>query len=100
MFADDTSLLKSGKKGELLLQPDVKRLSSWFISNKLTINVVKCEILSFGIGVPQEPLIVEKRLTYKKSCKYLGLHLDGSLRFREHINYVVQKLNKFCVLIY
>ena len=50
MFADDTSLLKSGKKGELLLQPDVERLSNWFISNKLTINVGKCEIISFGIG--------------------------------------------------
>ena len=33
MFADDTSLLKSGKKGELLLQTDVERLSNWFISN-------------------------------------------------------------------
>ena len=95
MFADDTSLLKSGKKGELLLQPDVERLSNWFISNKLTINVGKCEIISFGIGAPQEPHILEKPLTYKKSCKYLGLHLDGSLRFREHIDYVVKKLNKF-----
>ena len=100
MFADDTSLLKSGKKGELLSQPDVERLSNWFIGNKLTINVGKCEIISFGIGVPQEPHILENPLTYKKSCKYLELYLDGSLRFREHIDYVVKKLNKFCGLFY
>ena len=36
----------------------------------------------------------------KKSCKYLGVHLDGSLRFNHHIDYVVKKLNKFCGLIY
>ena len=33
IFADDTSLLKSAKKGEFLLQPDVERLSNWFVSN-------------------------------------------------------------------
>ena len=100
MFADDTCLLKSGKKGELLLQPDVERLTKWFLSNKLTINVGKYEIVSFGIGVPQEPHILEKPLTCEKSCKYLGLHLDGLLRFREHIDFGVKKLNKFCGLIY
>ena len=60
MFAEYTSLLKSGKKGEFLLQPDVERLSNWFISNKLTINIRKCEIFSFGIGVSQEPHTLEK----------------------------------------
>ena len=39
-------------------------------------------------------------LTYKESCKYLGLHLDGSLRFREHIDYVVKKRNQFSGLIH
>ena len=76
MFADDTSLLTCGKNDELLLQPVVERLSNWFNSNKLTINAGKCEIISFGIGAPQEPHLSEKSLTYKKSCKYLVLHLD------------------------
>ena len=66
----------------------------------VTINVGNCEIISIRIGVPQEPHILGKPLTYKKSCKYLGLHLGGSLRFREHIDYVVKKLNMFCGLIY
>ena len=69
MFVDDTSLLKSGKKGELLLQPDVERLSNWFISNKLSINVGKSEFFSFGIGFPEEFDLLVKPLTYKKSCK-------------------------------
>ena len=99
MFADDTSPLKSGKKGEPLVQPDVERLSNWLISNGVTMNVGKCEIISIGTGVPQKPHILDKPVFYKKPIEYLGLHLDGSLRFREHIDYVVRKL-KFCGLIY
>ena len=44
--------------------------------------------------------ILNEELCYKSSCKYLGLHLDGSLKFREYIHYVVKKLNIFCGLIY
>ena len=67
MFVDNTSLLKSGKKGELLSQPDVERLSNWFISYKLSINVGKCGIISIGIGFPQELHLLEKPSTYKKA---------------------------------
>ena len=100
MFANETSLLKSWTKGELLLQPNGEKLSNWFVSNKSSINVGICETISFGIWVPQEHHLSEKSLTYRESCKYLGLHLDGSLRFRENIDYVVIKLNMFYVLIY
>ena len=44
--------------------------------------------------------ILSKELEYKNSCKYLGVHIDKNLRFREHIDHVVKKLNKFCGLIY
>ena len=54
MFADDTNLLRCGKKREVLLQEDIERVADWFISNKLTINVGKCEVISFGNGIPQE----------------------------------------------
>ena len=44
--------------------------------------------------------ILNEELCYKSSYKYLGLHVDGYLWFRERINYVVKKLKKFCGLIY
>ena len=94
MFADATSLLKSGEKGELSLQSDLERISNWFVGYKLFIKFGKCEICSFDIGVPQELHLLEKHLIY------LGLHLDGSLRFCEHIEIFAKNLNMFCCLIY
>ena len=75
-------------------------MTNWFVSNKLTVNVDKCEAISFGCGKPDKVTILRNKLPYQKACKYLGLHLDGSLKFREHIDYVTKKLNKFCGLIH
>ena len=44
--------------------------------------------------------MMNNTILYKKLCKYLGIHLDSSLRFNHHIDYVVKKMNKFCGLIY
>ena len=33
-------------------------------------------------------------------CKFVGLFLDGKLTFRDHIDYVVKKLNQFSALVY
>ena len=96
MFADDTTIVKSGKHTNRELNEDLHRIIDWFTASKLTVNIDKCEAISFGNGLPEK----NGELCYKSSCKYLGLHLDGSLKFREHINYVVKKLNKFCGLIY
>ena len=100
MFADDTTIVKSGKHTDRELNEDLHRITDWFTASKLTVNIGKCEAISFGNGLPEKITILNEELCYKSSCKYLGLHLDGSLKFREHINYVVKKLNKFCGLIY
>ena len=56
--------------------------------------------MCFGHGKPVTIKIGVSELNYKPSCRYLGVHLDKKLLFREHIDYVVKKLNKFCGLIY
>ena len=33
-------------------------------------------------------------------CKYLGVYIDPTLTFRDHIDNVVKKLNRFCGLIH
>ena len=55
--------------------------------------------MCFGYGKPDTIKIGVFELNYK-SCKYLGIHLDKKLLFREHIEYEEKKLNKFCGLIY
>ena len=59
MFVDDTSLLYSGEKASVYYK-QMLRVSNWFIGNKLTVNVSKCELISFGIGVSQVPHLSEK----------------------------------------
>ena len=100
MFDDDTTVLNAGDKTSPLITQDLKNMTNWFVSNKLTVNVDKCEAISFGCGKPDKVTILRNELPYQKTCKYLGLHLDGSLKFRERIDYVIKKLNKFCGLIY
>ena len=56
--------------------------------------------MCFGSGRPDQIEIWVPELNYRASCRYLGIHLDRSLLFREHIDYVVRKLNKFSGLMY
>ena len=42
----------------------------------------------------------KQELNYKASCRASGNSPDKKLLFREHIDYVVKRLNKFCGLIY
>ena len=72
----------------------------WFCSNKLTVNIDKCESISFGMGKPENVEINGQRVEYKNACKYLGVYIDKNLKFREHIDYVVKKLKIICALIY
>ena len=100
MFADDTTILSSKRKGSCSIQSDMDNLSQWFYQNRRSINRDNCEAVAFGRGHPSETLILNKKVSYSNVCKYLGLYVDKTLRFREHIDYVVKKLNKFCGLIY
>ena len=100
MFADDTTICSSKRKGVCSIQSDIDNVSQWFCQNRLSINRDKCEAVAFGRGHPNEILILDKKLPYSNACKYLGVYVDKTLRFREHIDYVEKKLNKFCGLIY
>ena len=33
----------------------------------------------------------ESKSTKKASCKYLGLYIDYTVTFRDHINYILKK---------
>ena len=97
LFAEDTSILKTSRKSDTGIQQVVNELINWYTANKLSVNLDKCEILPFGSGQPVEIKMMNYTIPYKKSCKYLGIHLDSSLRFKHHFDYVVKKLKKFVV---
>ena len=90
IFADDTIVLNAGDKTSPLITQDLKIVTIWIVSNKLTVNVSKCEVISFGYGKSDKVTILSNELLYQRTCKYFVLHLDGSLKFREHIDYVTK----------
>ena len=93
LYADDTVLYKSGEHiiqtGELL-QLSLNKLHAWCIKNKLTININKTKIMTFGsrkfikqhisptIKIGNEPL------DNVQTFKYLGVILDRELKFNAH----------------
>ena len=92
MFADATTVIKAGKKSTFSLARTLQ--------NKLTINIDKCEAISFGGGRPFNKVIKDQTLDYKSTCKSLALHIDPQLSFKDHLGHVVRKLNKRWGLIH
>ena len=50
LFADDTSLIKIGKRDATDIKSELERVRRWFCQNKLTLNTSKCESMNFGVG--------------------------------------------------
>jgi hypothetical protein len=104
MFADDTEIEDACKPDchqqlERNLNEDLGRLKSYFDTNRLSLNVPKCEFMQIGthqslakmpdlsIHINNEPL---QRVSMSK---YLGLCIDENLRWEEHINYIIPKIS-------
>ena len=82
-------------------QEDVHELVNWYTANMIPVNLDKCETLPFSSGTPDEIKMMSNDIPCKNMCmcKYLGIHLDSSLRFNPCIEYVVKTVNKFCGLV-
>lgn len=101
LYADDTLIYVSDEDVNVaasLLQDDINEVVSWFTKNKLTTNVSKTCLIPIGtksklkhIHLP--PLYANGvTLEWKQQCKYLGVVIDSSLSWRDHIDYVCCKL--------
>ena len=98
-FADDTTLYITHHKISYIrscIEIDLATLQDWFLSNKLTLNVGKSVCILFG----QKPKSTTKlhitlgneQIPQVKSTKFLGMWIDESLSWNEHITKVVLKL--------
>ena len=98
-FADDTSIIKSGKT-KCNMQNNCMQLCDWFNYNKTWLNTSKCETMSFGNNYQNTLTVQNEAMPRNTCCKKLGVLIDSKLTYRDHNNYVVKKLKKFCGLIY
>ena len=95
LFADDTCLHCSyDNKNIYCVQQDLTKIEKWLGENKLTLNLQKTYLLT-----PSSPLLTNKAnfsfngvtIAYAQCVKYLGLHIDMNLTFKEHVKFVQKK---------
>ena len=95
LFADDTCLHCSyDNKNIDCVQQDLTKIEKWLGENKLTLNQQKTYLLT-----PSSPLLTNRvkfsfngeTIAYAQCAKYLGLHTDMNLTFKEHVKFVQKK---------
>ena len=94
LYADDTVLYVSGQDtGDMveILQQDLERYSNWCVENHLTLNVSKTKFVVFGTKQRTkrvdniELFLNDSRLFKEPYYKYLGILLDSSLSYKQHM---------------
>ena len=107
MYADDTSLCyQSSDINELneAINNDLKQLGIWLQGNKLSLNVAKTN--SMLVSTKQKHNILKSRnedlnlkirdneLEIIQKTNYLGVQIDNSLNWKEHIKTVSTKVSR------
>ena len=103
LYADDTIISLTGNNLlDLLKEFNLKliNVSDWLKNNKLIINMEKTFSILFHTKRPQpitynnHVLINGKKLPYVKSFKYLGITIDNTLTWNQHIYNTRLKLTR------
>ena len=96
-FADDTNLLHVGKntwKLQKEINTDLKTLYQWMLSNMISLNKDKTEMIIFhsiGTERPNLKIKLNGRTIYPSKCvKYVGVFLDETLTFQYHSKFYGQ----------
>ena len=109
MYADDTVLFYSAKKVDEIessLNEDLRHVNNWVNTNGLSLNPIKTQFMIFG--TPQklssitEPMCLKLEnhsLTQVSTYKYLGVYLDPSLKWKDHIYHSSKKIGSRLALL-
>ena len=109
LFADDTSLLLHNKNIQILkarAETALKEIDKWFKLNKLSLSHSKSTFLLFHgpkinscdwLNLLQ---VGEEFVPRAKTVKYVGLHLDEKLTWKDHINEIYKSLVKYFSVFY
>ena len=101
MYADDTSLTVAHSDEytlEQLMNHDLHEIHSWLITNKLSLNVIKTKYTIVASHYRIKHLehqfsihLNHHYLTRDNSYKYLGVEIDQSLTWRDHVDNIAKK---------
>ena len=85
----------------MLINEDLKKVNTWLLANKLTLNVSKTKFMLIGTyqklaSIIREPSIVVNSKPIERVDKYkcLGTTLDETLSWDQHINEIFLKVSR------
>ena len=106
IFADDTSIVCSGKDLQKLLQDTTRELgkvAEWFNVNKLSLNVDKTKFMVFAnryISGRIQLSIGKANVERVYEIKFLGTMIDCKLKWKSHITHVRNKVSRSVAVLY
>ena len=107
LFADDASVW--AQDADLNVAADrvehaVDAIYKWSQRKKMEINVLKSEITFFSndpseAGWRPHIKLAGQEVPFNSNPRFLGVHLDRTLSFQEHVLYVAGKVSKRCRIL-
>jgi hypothetical protein len=106
IFADDTSIIvTSDNKTDFshTLHLTMIEIRNWFQCNCLTLNYDKTHFLHFLTNkqneMQQQIVTPNAVITNINYTKFLGLIIDSTLSWNNHVTEIISKLNKACYVV-
>ena len=108
LYADDTVLFQSGvnkEEARTKLQRSVNEFKQWCDVNELTINVSKTKVMAFATRSKTKKckdvniVVGSDKLKVVPSYKYLGMTLDSTLNYSNHISSVIRMVSHKMTLL-
>ena len=108
LFADDTNIFYSHTDASYLMEVvnlELEKITCWFYTNKLSINVKKSNFIIFRPTQNRQTLDLAFSISnYStdrfKEATFLGVNLDEHLTWKSHIHNVARKVSKAVGVIY
>ena len=87
-----------------VLNQELIKINDWTISNRLTINTSKTELLFFSnlnISPSNDDIRLNGTpLTFVNQARFLGVTIDSNMNFKTHIQNINNKISKHCGIFY
>ena len=96
-FADDTAILVKHTNLDTavtLLQERIIKIEKWLQEKQVKANPNKCNHITFTLRkqIPPNILLNGTHITQTKQVKYLGLHIDTQLTWKQHTKSIIDKI--------
>jgi hypothetical protein len=106
LFAEDTGVMISNRNFEdfcTISNSVLSRMIEWYAANKLVLNLEKTNIMKFvTTNSPHSALTIgykDKYIEETVNSKFLCLHLDNHLNWKDHIAQLIPKLSGACYAV-